>query len=337
LYPLVALAAIAAVIASQAIISGAFSLTRQAVQLGYLPRVEIVHTSATEIGQIYIPIVNWVLMLATVGLVIGFRNSSNVASAYGVALTTTMLITTLLAFLAARRIWRWPLWLALLVTTLFLIPDLAFFAAAMVKVPDGGWFPLALAAVVLAVMTTWYAGRKRLAAALDGRLLPLESLMRDIEKGTVWRVGGTAVFLTGDSNGTPIALLHNLKLNRIVHERNLFVTVKMEEIPHVPDAERLEVRDLGAGFHRLVIRYGFMEDPDVPAVLERAREFGIELDPMTTTFVLSRNLVIAGARSTFSRWRRQLFIALSRNGLAAEKFFRLPTNQVMEIGLQVEI
>jgi KUP system potassium uptake protein len=335
--PLLVLATMAAIIASQAIISGSYSLTRQAVQLGYLPRVEIVHTSPTEIGQIYIPVVNWALMLATVGVVASFRSSSNVAAAYGVALTTTMLITTLLAFLVARRIWRWPLWVALAVTAVFLLPDLAFWSAAMVKVPAGGWFPLVLAALVLAVMTTWQRGRAVLAAAVGERLLPVETLIADIEKRAIRRVPGTAVFLTGDAAGTPIALLHNLKLNGVVHEENLFLTVQVEEVPHVAGAERLEVEELGAGFHRLVAHFGFMEDVDIPVLLERARARGLPLDPARTTFVLSRNLVVAAARSTLARWRRRLFIVLARNAVSAEEFFRLPANRVVELGMKIEV
>jgi KUP system potassium uptake protein len=335
--PLLVLATMAAIIASQAIISGSFSLTRQAVQLGYLPRVEIIHTSATEIGQIYIPVVNWVLMLATVGLVLGFRSSSNVAAAYGVALTTTMLITTLLAYRVARGIWRWATWAAVAVTALFLVPDLAFFGAAMVKVPAGGWFPLLLAALVLAVMTTWHKGRSVLIAALGARLLPFEKLLEDVEKRRLPRAPGAAVFLTGDPQGTPIALLHNLKLNGVVHEENLFLTVQVEEVPHVPPSERLEIGGLGNGFHRLVAHFGFMEEADVPAVLELARQHGLRLEPLRTTFVLSRNLVSPGARSRLAPWRRRLFIFLARNAIPAEQFFHLPPNRVTALGMQVEV
>jgi KUP system potassium uptake protein len=335
--PLLFLATAAAVIASQAIISGSFSLTRQAVQLGYLPRVQIIHTSATEIGQIYVPLVNWALMLATAGVVVGFQNSSNVAAAYGVALTTTMVITTLLAFLAARRIWRWPLWLALLVTAGFLVPDLSFFGAAMAKIPDGGWFPLVLAALVMAVMTTWARGRSLLAESIEARNLPVESLIRDLEKRPLERVPGTAVYLTSEASGTPIALLHNLKLNRVIHQRNLFVTVRSEDVPYVDESERLDWRELGSNFHRVVSRFGFMEDPDVPAVLAKLRERGLELDPMTTTYVLSRNLVLPAARSKLARWRQRLFAYLARNATTADQFFRLPSNRVVSIGMQVEL
>ena len=335
--PLLVLATMAAIIASQAIISGSFSLTRQAVQLGYLPRVQIVHTSATEIGQIYVPFVNWALMLATVGVVVAFGSSSEVAAAYGVALTTTMLITTLLAYLVARRIWHWSAWLAVAVTALFLVPDLAFFAAAMTKVPAGGWFPLALGAGVLAVMTTWSRGRSLLAQALSTRQLPVGKLIADLDRRNIHRVPGTAVYLTSEAAGTPIALLHNLKLNRVVHERNVFATVIVEDVPYVGDDRRLEVQDLGSGFHRVVARFGFLEDSDVPAVLTRARAQGLELDPMAATYVLNRNVVLPSARSQLARWRQSLFALLARNATTADQFFRLPANRVVSVGMQVEV
>ncbi len=335
--PLLALATMAAIIASQAIISGAFSLTRQAVQLGYLPRLEIVHTSASEIGQIYVPAVNALLALAVAALVIVFRTSSNVASAYGVALTTTMLITTLLAAIVARKIWRWPFGVVILVTGLFLLPDAAFFSAAMLKIPDGGWFPLVLAAAILAVMVAWAKGRSSLSAVLGRRHLPVESIVRDIERRNLRRVPGTAIYLTSDATGTPIALLHNLKLHRVVHEKNVFLTVRVEDVPHVADEQRLEVTDLGAGFHRLIAHYGFIDSPDVPAVLATARAAGLELDPVDTTFVLSRDELVHAEKPTLARWCRPIFMFLSRNALDADRFFRLPPNRVMELWMRVEV
>ena len=336
-FPLLVLATLAAVIASQAIISGAFSLTRQAVQLGYLPRVEIIHTSATEMGQIYIPGVNWALMAATIAVVVSFRSSSNVASAYGVALTTTMLITTLLAFVVARRIWGWSLWVAGLVTALFLVADLAFFGATMVKVPAGGWFPLVVAAAVLALMTTWQRGRSVLGAKIAQRLVPIEDLVGDVERRSLPRARGTAVYLTGDPAGTPIALLHNLKLNQVVHERNVLLTVQGEEIPYVPANERLEVSDLGMGFYRAIAHFGFMEDPDIPALLARAQDQGLAIEPGSTTYVLSRNLLVPARRPGMAAWRRRLFIVAARNAETASQFFRLPPNRVVELGMQIEI
>ncbi|MCM2270616.1 MAG: potassium transporter Kup [Thermoanaerobaculia bacterium] len=335
--PLLLLATMAAIIASQAIITGSFSLTRQAVQLGYLPRMQIVHTSATEIGQIYVPFVNWALLFATVGVVVAFGSSSHVAAAYGVALTATMFITTLLAFLVARRIWHWPLWLAAGLTALFLVPDVAFFAAALTKVPDGGWFPLALGGGVLVVMTTWGRGRELLAQALSTRNLPLEATIADLDRRKILRVEGTAVYLTSEASGTPIALLHNLKLNRLVHEQNVFLTVLVEEIPHVDAERRLEIQRLEPGFARVIARFGFLEDSDVPAVLALARDRGLEIDPKTVTYVLNRNVVQASARSPLPRWRQSLFAALVRNATTADEFFQLPPNRVLSVGMQVEV
>ena len=337
LYPLVALATMAAVIASQAIISGAFSLTRQAVQLGYLPRVEVIHTSATEIGQIYIPGVNWALMLATIGLVLGFRSSSNVAHAYGVAVTTTMLITTLLAYVVARKVWGWSVWLAGAVTGMFLVMDLAFFGANIVKVASGGWFPLVVAAAMFVVMTTWERGRDLLGAKLKQRILPVEELLADIERRSPQRVSGTAVFLTGDSEGTPIGFLHNLKHNKVIHNHNLFLTVRGEEVPYVPAGERIEVSELGQGFYRVIVRYGFMEDPDLPAALAKAREGGLKVDPQGASYVLSRNLLFPAKRRAMPRWRHKLFMFLARNAHSPAQFYRLPPNRVVELGMQVEI
>lgn len=334
--PLLGLATAAAIIASQAIVSGSFSLTRQAVQLGYLPRMEIVHTSATEIGQIYVPAVNAMLAAATIGVVVAFGSSSDVAGAYGVALTTTMLITTLLAAVVARRIWRWPALAVGAVTAAFLVPDLAFFGAAVVKIPDGGWFPLVLGLAVLAVMTSWQRGR----AALGERVgvgLPLERLLDELERKRVHRVRGTAIYLTGDAGGTPRALLHNLKINRIVHERNLFLTVRSAEVPYVPDGERLSIETLRPGFHRLLATYGFLESPDVPALLDRPEVVALGVGRSARTYVLGRTQLVASPRSTLPAWRRALYVHLARNAAEADRFFRLPPNQVLDIGLVVEI
>src|SRR5687767_11329882 len=288
LYPLVGLATVATVIASQAVISGVFSLTRQAVQLGYAPRMEIVHTSERQIGQIYVPLANWGLMLGTIALVVRFRTASNLAAAYGIAVTTTMIITTLLAFVVARRIWGWKLWAAAGVTAMFLVIDVAFFGANIVKVAQGGWFPLVIAAGVFMIFASWRRGRSALAARQAEVSLPPQLVIEDVARRGIPRTPGTAVFLTGQATGTPPALLHNLKHNRVVHDRNLFLTVRNEEVPHVPEAERLSVEDLGQGFQRVVIRYGFMEDPDIPPVL---RAIGIE--PASTTFFLSRSTVLS--------------------------------------------
>jgi KUP system potassium uptake protein len=335
-YPLLILATAAAIIASQAIISGAFSLTRQGVQLGYLPRLEIIHTSARKIGQIYIPVVNWALMAATVGLVLGFRSSSNLASAYGVAVTTTMVITTLLAYFVTRRIWGWSAWRAVVVTGAFLLVDLTFFSANIIKVGQGGWLPLLIAVVIVAIMTTWERGGELLAAGA-GSTLPMDALIQDVERGSVARVPGTAVFLSGDATRIPTALMHNLKHNKVLHEQNLFLTVQNEEIPYVPDEERVRVEDLGASFHRIVARYGFMEDPDIPEILKEARARGVELDRGMPTYVISRSAVLPAKKPAMARWRERLFILLMRNSVRPTQFFRIPPNQVVELGRQVSL
>ncbi len=337
LYPLVVLATMAAVIASQAIISGAFSLTMQAVQLGYLPRLSTIHTSATEMGQVYIPGVNWALMVATIALVLGFRTSSNMASAYGVAVTTTMVITTALAYVVARRLWGWSIARCLAVTGLFLFVDLAFFSSNIVKVAAGGWVPLVIAAAIFVMMWTWQQGRGLLASRLEERTLPIEMLMKETRGPYVVHVPGTAVFLTGDPRGTPIAMLHNIKHNRVVHERNIFLTILGEEVPWVPVKERLTVKDLGSGFYRVMARYGFMEHPNVPAILKAARSLGIEVDPDAATYILSRSLLVPGRGGAMARWRQMLFMFLSRNAQVPTDFFSLPAGRVVELGMQVEI
>ncbi|HJR53968.1 MAG TPA: potassium transporter Kup [Gemmatimonadota bacterium] len=336
LYPLLFLATMAAIIASQAVISGAFSLTRQAVQLGYLPRMAIVHTSATKIGQIYIPAVNRALMIATIAIVIGFGSTTNLASAYGVAVTTTMVITTLLAFFVARRIWGWKLLVAGLVTGGFLLFDLTYFSANIIKVAQGGWLPLSVAAVILAVMTTWQKGRMLLMErSVTG--LTVENLIEDIGRSSVARVPGAAIFLYADATQIPTALLHNLKHNKVLHSQNVFLTVENEEIPYVTDEERVDVQDLGGNFHRVVARYGFMEDPDVPWILQTAKERGLELARGMPTYMLSRNAVIPSREPTMARWRERLFIFLNSNALRPTQFFHIPPNQVVEIGRQVSL
>ena len=316
LYPLVVLAAAATIIASQAVISGVFSLTRQAVQLGFAPRVEIVHTSSREIGQIYIPGANWGLMLATIALVIAFGSSSNLAAAYGVAVSTTMIITTLLAYVVSRQLWKWPVAVALLVTGSFLVIDLAFFGANIVKVAHGGWFPLLIGAIVFVFFTTWKAGREHLAAEIEKRALPINAFVADAERGQVMRVPGTAVFLNSSPSSTPIALLHNIKHNQVPHQYNVLLTVLTAEIPYVPHGDRLEIEPLGGTFYRLIVRYGFMQDPNIPAVMALAKAQGLPIDHSRITYVLSNNTLMPGARSGFvERLRQRLFIFMSRNSL----------------------
>jgi len=337
LYPLLILATMATVIASQAVISGVFSLTRQAVQLGFAPRMEIVHTSSREIGQIYVPLANWGLMLATIGIVLGFRSSSNVAAAYGVAVTTTMIITTLLAYVTSRRVWKWRRSYAIALTGLFLAVDLAFFGANIIKVEQGGWFPLLVAAIVFAVFATWKQGRNRLSRELASAALPPTVVIDDIQRGRIVRVSGTAVYLTGDQKGTPSALLHNIKHCKVVHERNVFLTVLTEDVPHVSDNRRVSVAELGGNFHRIIVRYGFMEDPNVPEVLSNLSLGGAPFDMMNTTFLMSRNNVLSKGTRLLSHLRDRFFVYLMRNALQPTEFFHLPANRVIEIGKQIVI
>jgi KUP system potassium uptake protein len=337
LYPLVVLATMATIIASQAVISGVFSLTRQAVQLGFAPRVEIVHTSSREMGQIYIPGANWGLMVGTLGLVMAFQSSSNLAAAYGVAVTTTMIITTLLAYVVSRRLWGWRLPVALAVTGGFLIADLAFFGANIVKVTQGGWFPLLVGVAGFLLFTTWHRGRELLAAQLNSTALPLSVFVQDVQQRNPTRVSGTAVFLNSSPQGTPVALLHNLKLNRVLHEQNLVVSVVTEERPYVAEAQRLDIEPLGAGFFRLIARYGFMEDPDVPAVLAAVPPQALHIDPPNLTYILSNNTLLPNPGSTMAMWRKRLFAFLSRNALRPTQFFRLPINRVIELGMQIKV
>ncbi len=337
MYPLVILSAMATVIASQAVISGVFSLTRQAVQLGYAPRVNIVHTSSREIGQIYIPGANWGLMLATIALVIGFKSSTNLAAAYGVAVTTTMIITTILAYFVSRYLWGWKLPVAMAVTGGFLVVDLAFFGANFVKVAQGGWFPLLIGLAVYIIFATWKKGRELLAARLQEGILPLEEFVKDVKSTGIARVPGTAIFLNSDPQGTPIALLHNIKHNRVLHEQNITVTIETQEIPHVPPKERMQAQELGESFYRVVLRYGFMEDPDVPSVLRKLSQNGLNIEPSTATYVLSRNTLVPTDRPGMALWREKLFVFLTRNASRPTEFFRLPPNRVVELGMQIEI
>ena len=319
------------------VISGVFSLTRQAVLLGYAPRVSIIHTSSREIGQIYIPGANWALMLATVALVFSFKSSSNLAAAYGVAVTTTMIITTILAYFVARYIWHWSRALALLVTVLFLSVDLAFFGANMVKVSHGGWFPLLMGAVVFTLFTTWKKGRELLYYRLQQGMLSLNDFVADVRANGIHRVPGIAVFLNSDSRSTPTALLHNIKHNRVLHEANIMVTVVTEEVPYVNEKDRMEFEDLGSGFYRVVLHYGFLEDPDVPRALRRLRSRGLEIDPAAATYIVSHNTLARATDPAMPAWRQKLFVFLSRNASRPTEFFHIPPNRVIELGMQVEI
>ena len=337
LYPLIVLATAATIIASQAVISGAFSLTRQAVQLGYSPRLNIEHTSSREIGQIYVPSVNWGLMLLTCVLVLGFQTSSNIAGAYGVALSTLMLMTTLMFYVMCREVWRWSIPRAVLVVGLFLLMDVPFFAANMLKIRYGGWVPLVIAAAVYALMSTWKRGREILAKRMLEKTVPLKMLLADMAAEPPVRVPGTAVFMYGTADGTPPALVHNLAHNKVLHERIVFLNVVTLDIPHVPPAERVTVKRLGKGFHSVVARYGFMDDPHIEDVLAACRAKSLDIRIEGTTFFLGRETLVASERPGIAEWRAKLFAFMSRNALRATAFFKIPPNQVFEVGAQVEL
>ena len=337
LLPVVIVATLATVIASQALISGAFSLTLQAVQLGYSPRVQIEHTSAREMGQIYIPSVNWALMASCIALVLGFRTSTNLAAAYGVAVTTTMAITTLLFFFVARERWHWSMLKAGAVAGFFLVIDLAFWGANLLKIPHGGWVPLVIGAVVFTLLSTWKKGRVVLATRMADRTLPREAFLESLLAHPPHRVPGTAVFMYGSSTGTPPALLHNLKHNRVLHQRVVFLTIRTEGVPHVLPAERSRVTEIGHGLWEVVLRYGFMEDADVPEALQALGHPELPFKPLETTYFLGRETLIATKRPGMALWRERLFALMSRNARPATTFFRLPPNRVVELGAQVEL
>ena len=337
LYPLVILATAATCIASQAVISGAFSLTRQAVQLGYSPRVQVLHTSAKEIGQIYIPAVNWALMICTIVLVLMFKSSSDLAAAYGVAVTTTMVITTILLYVVARDLWGWKRLPTMLLMSFFLFIDLAFWGANIIKLPQGGWVPLAIALVVFTLMTTWWRGRKILGDRLQVSALPDELFVTSMEINPPVRVPGTAVYMDRTPEATPHALLHNIKHNKVLHERVVLLTVETQEVPHIDEKDRVVVIPKGHGIFRVIIRYGFMEDPNVPRVLENVKVPGLEFKPSETSYFLGRESLIASPKWGMAIWREKLFIWMSKNSTNAASFFRIPSNRVVELGAQVEL
>jgi KUP system potassium uptake protein len=335
--PLIVLATVATVIASQAVISGAFSLTRQGVQLGYIPRIQIRHTSAREIGQIYIPSVNWFLMIAAIALVMAFQKSSDLAAAYGVAVTATMAITTALLAVVAHERWGWskPVVAAFIVPMLAI--DLAFFSANIIKIFEGGWFPLAVGMMIFTLMTTWNRGRMILSARLREQSMSMDDFMRDVAKGNIPRVPGTAVFMSRAAEGVPTTLLHNIKHNKVVHQRVIILTVIVEETARLGDEERTEWVDLGSGVYRLVLRFGFMEEPDLPSTLERLANAPFKFTPMATSYFLGRETLVATRRPGMAIWRERLFAWMIRNASSAAQFFCLPANQVIELGAQIEM
>ncbi|HEX5386889.1 MAG TPA: potassium transporter Kup [Gemmatimonadales bacterium] len=342
LIPMVIVASAAAVVASQALISGAFSLTRQAMQLGYSPRVTIWHTSSTEAGQIYIPQVNQALAVACVGLVLGFRSASNLAAAYGIAVTGTMAITSILFGAVARGLWHWPRWKAFGLAGLFLAVDLAFFSANLVKVTQGGWFPLVVAVAIFTLMMTWKQGRTILAGIMRENALPMDVFLADIGRRRPPRVPGVAVFLTSDPRGAPPVLLHHLKHNKVLHERVILLSILTEEFPQVREDERVRCRELGEGFYQVISRFGFMETPDVPRVVRSLADPAqdgpaVPVNLMQTTFYLGRETLIATGNHRMARWRKKLFIIMTRNAQPATAFFGLPPNRVVELGAQIQL
>lgn len=336
LIPMVVLTTMATIIASQAVISGAFSVTQQAIQLGFLPRLSIKFTSAEAQGQIYIPFINWGLMVCVLTLVLAFQSSSNLAAAYGIAVTGAMTIDTILLGVVIFMLWRWNKVLATAMLIGFLVVDLTYFTANLTKVPDGGWVPLAIGLTIFTLLTTWSRGRKLVQDKLQASAMPIEVFIKSATASTT-RVPGTAVFLTSTSNGVPHALLHNMKHNKILHERVVFLTVTIENVPYVPATRRIEVVDMGQNFYRIIIHYGFMQDPDVPRALSRAADYGLTFKMMETSFFLSRQTLVTSTAPGMPLWREKVFSWMMRNATNAMEFFKLPSNRVVELGSQVEI
>lgn len=338
LYPMILLATAAAIIASQAVISGAFSLTMQAIQLGLIPRMRIEHTSSKEYGQIYLPFINWAVLLGCIGVVLGFQTSSAIAGAYGIAVTSTMVITTILFYFVARDRWNWGVLPTAALCAVFLLIDLMFFGANIIKIFDGGWFPLILAAAVFLIMFTWKKGRAILQKRIQDETEDLSEFLSKLRPDDFGRVKGTAVFMNGNASRTPSALLHNLEHNKVLHERNLFVTVKTRPIPHVPEDERVILEDLGKGFHRVKIYFGYMEEAKIAPVLRKLEIAGGRVVPDRATFFLGRETIIPTDKySGMAKWREKLFSILSKNSRGATAYFGIPPNRVVELGEQVEI
>ena len=332
--PMVALATVATVIASQAVITGAFSVVQQAMQLGLMPRLRISHTSARAAGQIYVPLVNWTLAILVVLLIVGFRKSDNLAAAYGIAVTGTMLITALMLAVLELRVWKWPLWAVVIEIGIFLTVDGLYFTSNLTKLFAGGWFPLLVGGIAFVLLTTWAKGRQLMIDKLGQAALPMKVFIRSAATSAA-RVPNTAVFLTSTADGIPPALLHNLKHNMVLHKRNILLTVLVEDVPHVPDAKRLTSSDEGEGFYRVVIHYGFMDEVDVPAALGQLGGCG-DFNMMTTSFFLSRQTLLAASRPGMAIWREKLFAWMLRNAQTAMEYFKLPSNRVVELGSQVE-
>ena len=334
--PLVLLATAATIIASQAVISGAFSVTQQAIQLGFVPRLRITHTSEAAAGQIYIPLVNWALMVMVLLLVVTFRSSSNLAAAYGIAVTGAMLIDSVLIAVVFTTMWKWNRILVGGLLLLFFTVDIGYFSSNLTKIPAGGWFPLLVGAIAFTFLTTWAKGRQLMISRMNEASLPMEIFIKSAAPSAA-RVPGTAVFMTSSASGVPHALLHNLKHNKVLHERVVLLTVRIEDVPYVPTEKRLETKDYGSGFYRVVLRYGFMEEIDVPSALAQLKEIGPQCRMMDTSFFLARQTLLASSRPGMAIWREKLFAWMLRNAESAMEFFKLPTNRVVELGSQVEI
>jgi len=337
LLPMVALATCATVIASQAVISGAFSLTRQAIQMGYCPRLTITHTSERQIGQIYVPFINWTLLTAVILLVVGFQSSSNLAAAYGIAVTMALTIDSLLIYVVLTRLWHWHKLVALAIVVPLLVVDFSFLGSNALKIPQGGWFPIAIGIVVFTLLTTWKRGRAILAERLAKETIPLDVFIASISAAPPPRVPGTAVFLTTAEGRVPPALLHNLKHNKVLHERVVLLTLKTRDVPRVPLAERLRIEEPGCDFRQIEASYGFMEDQDIPTLLEECGRRGAPFYMMDTSFFVSRETLIASAVPGMALWREKLFVSMSKNATRAIEYFNIPTNRVVELGAQIEL
>jgi KUP system potassium uptake protein len=334
--PLVLLATAASIIASQAVISGAFSVTQQAIQLGFVPRLRITHTSESAAGQIYIPVVNWALMVMVLILVLTFRTSSNLAAAYGIAVTGAMLIDTVLIAVVFTMMWKWNRILVWTLLALFFLVDLGYFSSNLTKIPAGGWFPLLVGAIAFTFLTTWAKGRQLMINRMNEASLPMEIFIKSAAPSAA-RVPGTAVFMTSSASGVPHALLHNLKHNKVLHERVILLTVRIEDVPYVSMEKRLDTHDYSSGFFRVILRYGFMEEIDVPSALAQLKDIGPQCKMMDTSFFLARQTLLASSRPGMAIWREKLFAWMLRNAESAMEFFKLPTNRVVELGSQVEI
>jgi len=334
--PVIFLALAATIIASQAVISGAFSLTQQAINMGFLPRMQIKHTSAAAAGQIYIPTLNWALMIMVIILVLFFQSSSNLAAAYGIAVTGAMFIDTILLAVVLITLWRWPLWKAVPLVAVFIVVDMAYLGANLLKVPQGGWVPLAIGLFIFTLLTTWSRGRNLMRNSMTEGSIPMEVFAKSAHSSAT-RVAGTAIFMASASSGVPSALLHNIKHNKVLHERVVILTVAIQDVPYVDETKRCTVKDLGQGFYRMVLNYGFLEETDIPAALKRTDICGGPFEVMKTSFFLSRQTLLASEKPGMALWREKLFAWMLRNAASAMEFFRLPTNRVVELGSQVEI